>query len=184
MSHDWQESEQRSVKLEEDDPNIFRLYLDWLYRGTIPFQVHNAKQIECYPAHIYMEHVKAYVLGDKLQDGNFTDTVKDAMIGMSCSFLNDQWLPSPAAITYIYSNTPESSNMRTFLVDIYEDAGNGDTLQNVDDYPKLFLFDLIKALLVIGVLRDITMLDMPQGCAYHQHGDEPGLCYKHTASME
>jgi hypothetical protein len=77
MSRDWKESKQRSVHLPNDDPYAFELYLYFLYRGRLP-----AKPNRSEPAaeSEELQLAKAYVLGDRLQDGDFQDFIIDVMI--------------------------------------------------------------------------------------------------------
>jgi hypothetical protein len=102
MSKGWIEAQQRTVRLEEDSPNIFRIYLHWLYRGTIPAE--SAAGIEHYSEFLdhewseWMQLAKAYVLGDTLQDGDFADAVIDAMIEKSGQGASVDGL-SPAEMT-------------------------------------------------------------------------------------
>ncbi|KAI9928693.1 hypothetical protein MW887_001910 [Aspergillus wentii] len=92
MAGKWRESLQRTVKLPDEEPNIFTLYLHWLYYGALPVYCDKpglAGNSE------YLELAKAYVLGDKLLDSKFQDTVIDAIIEKSLSKAKDgaSWYP-------------------------------------------------------------------------------------------
>src|SRR5204862_7738693 len=124
MSNNWREAMERAVKLEDDDPDIFRLYLHWLYRGTLPCR----REEPGHPGNIeYIQLAKAYVLGDKLQDGRFQDTTVDAIIKKASSPARDglQWLPVGSAVRCIYDRTLPTSEARRLLVDIYVSHGSG-----------------------------------------------------------
>ncbi|RFU24056.1 hypothetical protein B7463_g12285, partial [Scytalidium lignicola] len=149
MNGIWKESGQRLVRLEEDDPNTFELYLHWLYRDTLPVRIDEpgpASNSE------YLQLAKAYILGDKLQDSDFKDVVTDAMIDKCKSKASDgrSWFPVGPVIKCIYDNTLESSKARRLLVDIYVHNGSGSWISDwakKDDIPKDFLYDITIALL-------------------------------------
>ena len=69
MSAAWKEAKEGVVSLPEDEPEIFKLYLQWLYNDTIPCEEKGPDHAD----HVeeYLRLSKAYVLGDKLQDGDF-----------------------------------------------------------------------------------------------------------------
>ena len=57
MKSDWKEGKEGSVLLEDEEPDIFRLYLHWLYRCTLPVPVDE-------PGHLgdgeYLQLAKCY----------------------------------------------------------------------------------------------------------------------------
>ncbi|WAO97088.1 Hypothetical protein NCS54_01479400 [Fusarium falciforme] len=146
----WRESEEGLVRLESDSPDVFNVYMQWLYYRTIPVRIDepgirgNAE---------YMLLAKAFVLGDKLQDGGFQDAVMDAMVDKTSSEASDsqKWFPVGPVIRFIYENTLASSKARLFLVDVYTFHGHGNWLTDwatQDDLPKEFLFDVARSKLV------------------------------------
>jgi hypothetical protein len=129
LSHDWKEAEEQTVRLEEDDLEIFKLYIHWLYRGTVFEFSENGYD---YGTGQYWSAAKAYVLGDKLQDGNFCDAAIDVFIdGLQQADYQDSdiedmcvgW-PYPGIVPYIYENTPEVSKIRQLMVDIFVYKGD------------------------------------------------------------
>ncbi|CAH0030527.1 unnamed protein product [Clonostachys rhizophaga] len=183
MSGDWSESRSRSVRLADEDPEIFHIYTQWLYHDTFPVQIDspgvkgNAE---------YLLLAKAYVLGDLLQDGNFKDAVLDAMIEKTTSRLSDgkTLFPVGPVIRHIYDNTMESSEARRLLVDLYTQHGQGDWLRKQacpEDLPKEFLYDLAVAVLD---KRDPLWGSTPEPCAYHQHKADKSICYKNRLAQK
>jgi hypothetical protein len=182
MSHNWQESEKRTVRLEEDEPDLFGIYLNWLYCRTLPTREHHWDYTEIF------QLAKAYVLGDRLQDGDFTDCVIDAFIetfkGMVRRSEKNRRYPSAWIITYIYDHTSESSVLRRLLVDIYTYAGEHHWVAKCepkDELPKAFLYSLAAAMFDIdkctrskAILNPVNLLAT---CHYHQHS-LPEQCYK------
>jgi hypothetical protein len=170
------ESESRAVRLEQEDPEIMQIYLNWLYRGTLPVRHDEQGSGE------YMELAQAYVLGDQLQDNDFTDAVIDAIIDKYQYY--NVW-PGYNTVSYIFDNTADSAKARRLLVDIYAYVGNAEVLDKVeknDSLPKAFLYRLAAALFNIDSRTRRNSPQSPRNlkntCIYHQHGPDPALCYK------
>jgi hypothetical protein len=180
MARDWKESKQRSIHLKDDDADTFELYLHWLYRGTLPVRINEPGLVGNSE---YLQMAKAYVLGDKLQDGDFKDVIIDAIIDKCKSIASDgrNWFPVGPVLRCIYDNTPTSSKARRLLVDIYVHDGSGDWLSDwvkQDDIPKDFLLDIAMAFLNKKKKNEESPSQKSSTCAYHQHGLEKTLCYK------
>jgi hypothetical protein len=119
-----------------------------------------------------------------LQDGEFADTVIDAIIDKTNTEASDgrRWSHGSDVIRYIYDNTLDSSKARQLLVDIEaHQVSGGEWLAKHADLPKAFLHSLAVVLLDIR-----SGMDKPEGlsgqsitCRYHQHGPDLTLCYKH-----
>jgi hypothetical protein len=178
MSGDWSESRNRSVRLEHDEPEVFQIYMHWLYRDTLPVRIDSvgvAGNAE------YLQLAKAYVLGDLLQDGNFKDVVLDAIIEKTTSKASDghRWYPVGPVIRHIYDNTLESSEARGLLVDLYTHHACGHWLYKwacPEDLPKQFLHDLAIAVLDKRVPKETP--HSPDSCKYHQHIADKSVCYR------
>lgn len=178
MNGNWETSTNRSVNLGEEDPELFDLYLHWLYSQTLLAQNDS-------PGHAgnaeYLQLAKAYVLGDMIQDAKFKDAVLDAMLFKSRSLASDgkYWYPVGPVIRYIYDRTLESSKARRLLVDMYTYHGQGNwltTWASEDDLPKQFLFDLAAAMLDIRPC--LKQLALTAGrCEYHEHAQDPSTCH-------
>lgn len=78
MSGAWLESPQHTIQLPEDEPEIFGIYVHWLYYDTLPVSCNE-------PSSEYLNLMKAYTLGDKLLDTKFQDTVIDAIVDKSAT---------------------------------------------------------------------------------------------------
>jgi hypothetical protein len=106
LGHDWKEAGQRSVQLEDDEPKIFQVYLNWLYCREFPYDDEEKSTL------VYGRLLKGYVLADKLQDGDFADAVLDEIIKTSqrvWALDGRPHLPGASFINYLYSNTLHSS---------------------------------------------------------------------------
>ncbi|MCJ1348330.1 hypothetical protein MMC31_006561 [Peltigera leucophlebia] len=146
MRSEWKESKERSIEFKDDDPETFEIYLHWLYCGTVPTRDDEEEPTSDVE---YLQLGKAYVLGDKLQDGTFKDVIIDVMMNKRGSRASDggQYFPGEQVVRYIYDNTPKSSKARDLLVDFYVSYGNELWLKGSEseELPKDFLMDLAVA---------------------------------------
>ena len=143
MSGEWRESSEDAVKLPEDEPEIFGVYVHWLYYGTMPV-IGNSPFLE------YLNLAKGYILGDKLLDTRYQDATIHAIIERSVTPHEDKlWYPLTSTIEHAYNNTGESAKIRKLLVDLYVFAGQGNWLnpKNASSVPQPFLFELSSKLL-------------------------------------
>ncbi|KAF4764617.1 hypothetical protein N7455_010935 [Penicillium solitum] len=158
MSGSWMESKEHTIELPEDDPKAFSIYSHWLYFAKIPGILEAAKQGESAnkSAQEYYDLVSAYVLGDKLLDAQFQNSVIDAIID-TCSKADSKdgkvYFPDANAVSYAYSNTTKFSKIREMLVDLYLHAAGDQWLS--EENPKEFLFSVAKGLAERRRLRSI-----------------------------
>ncbi|KAJ9655667.1 hypothetical protein H2201_008747 [Coniosporium apollinis] len=147
--NDWKESTERVVPLPVDDPDVFSLFVGWLY--NCKFSTKN----DVGGAEGNREYVmlaKLYVLGDKLQATGFKHSVIDAILGKTVAPLqptNHHWHPLGSVIRYLYESTPPASPARCLLVDLYVYHGQGNWLTTHatdEDVTRDFLLDLSVAL--------------------------------------
>jgi hypothetical protein len=74
---EWKEARERTIPLPEDDPDVFSVYQQFLYGGLIYTSYKNAPSR---PDDEYKVLVKAYILGEKIMDQEFKDSIVDAII--------------------------------------------------------------------------------------------------------
>lgn len=144
----WLESAQHTIRLPEDEPEIFSIYVHWLYYGTFPVYCDKPGR----PANQeYLKLVKAYTLGDKLMDTVFQNAAIDAIVEKSTSMASDghKWYPDTEVVEFAYNNTNKSAPIRQLLVDMYVSVGHSEWLddENPDSVPQPFLFELSSKLL-------------------------------------
>ncbi|KAL7936955.1 hypothetical protein V8C35DRAFT_332213 [Trichoderma chlorosporum] len=176
----WQTSPSEPVALKEEDPEIFEVYVHWLYFGTLPVQ-NDKPGLEGNAE--YVQLAKAYVLGDFLVDVNFKNAVMDTMFIKSHSMASDGRRPHPAGpvIRYIYEKTPESSPPRRFLVDLFAYFGKAKWLEpkwiSEDDLPEQFIRDLLTAMFKHrrppSEYKDSEM----KKCQYHELVPDSDNCF-------
>lgn len=168
MAGPWKEAQDRTVSLPDDDPEIFALYVHWLYYGTLPVCCDepglpgNAE---------YLALVKAYILGDKILDYSFQNAAIEAMVEKSHSTAQDgkRWYPVGEVIEFAYDHTNPSDLLRELLVDMYASYGKSGWLDEwgeQENVPQSFLLKLASRLLdTCGCTHE--PLD---ACNYQSHG--------------
>lgn len=110
LTGDWKEATEKTVKLPEDDPNVFECYLSLVIAGRIPVgkyinkgKVHSRAKIRQEVYATYSRLIELFVLCDKLQDRQGINTVIDTIIEQSLvsytvSDQNDPDHPSSGSI--------------------------------------------------------------------------------------
>lgn len=182
----WETSTSGSVTLKEEDPEVFEIYLHWLYFEKLPVQNDNPG-LEGNTE--YVQLAKAYVLGEMLQDVTFKDAVLDVILIKCRSKASDghNWFPVGPAVRYIYEGTPESSAARRLLVDLYTYYGHAEWLTqwaNKDDLPKQFLLDLAIATLEKRPRPPASLALKAGTCEYHEHLPDPNSCYVNSSASK
>lgn len=110
----FREAESNEVKLPDDEPETFDNFVQWLY--TREFE--NPKTESGGPNWVCM--FDAYVLADKLGAPKFSNYVMNLMVHEAETRWDQKLgLPDAAAVCIAYENTPGSSPLRRFLVDLY-----------------------------------------------------------------
>ena len=161
LSHNWKESEDNVIRLPEDEPEIFDLYVQVLFTGKIPVgEVMSIDESEKDEANSEDEAVKQasleyirlgklYVFAEKLQDVTTKNLTVTAFVeALSLRRLGMRHFPNSDVITLIYNGTPKPCPIRELLVDIYAiyavPSWWGKDV--AEDYPKDFLFDTMRRL--------------------------------------
>lgn len=141
MSGEWKESSQRTIQLPDDEPGIIKLYIHWLYCGTLPVICGKPYGKE------YTFLVKAYILGDKLLDTKFQNAAINAIVERSVTPYKDGiwYYPCGSLMTYVYDNSNESDRIRDLFVDLYAMYGKSTWLNST--YPNPFILKLASVLL-------------------------------------
>ncbi|KAF1950253.1 hypothetical protein CC80DRAFT_598275 [Byssothecium circinans] len=137
----WKESDEKTIRLPEDHPDVFGLYVAMIYMGRLYVL---PSESDTYGGQ--HELCELYILADKLQDISSKNLVVDALLvharrARIC-------LSSIETLKFVYGNTPDGSLLRELLVDAFVDLMD-DTWsdEEIDDLPKEFLADLSNGLL-------------------------------------
>jgi hypothetical protein len=182
ISVGWNEAQHQPIHIRPDDQMVFQVYVRFLNCGTIPAVFPYAGVFGGVPETAkYMQIIEAYLLGEKLHEDNFCDTMVDRFI-LTCheAALGYGKFFGEDVIKYIYGNTPESSKLRRLLVDVYAYHAHGNWLPN----GAAEFVHSVAAKALEDTQRDRrnefvkNPVDLNHTCAYHRHGPDPKLCYE------
>ncbi|KAL3477661.1 hypothetical protein BJX99DRAFT_269737 [Aspergillus californicus] len=175
LTRDWEDATERRILFPDDDPEIFELYLHWLYFGQFPLeeeecddnntlnkedshevdsQANDEENIKSLTKNDYptlgdqnMLLAKAYVLGGEIFCHKFQNAAIDAIIEGSKKGV----IPGHDAVRYMYHHTAASDKIRQLFIDLYVEYGRGCWFTEVYEefMSKYFLVDLTSALLTL-----------------------------------
>ena len=186
LKKEWKEGQERVIPLPEEKQDIFDIYLQWLYSNKIFLPSH-----ACSGDRRYNVLAHLYVLGERLIDDTFQDTVMNAVIAALRERQPDgvHYDPSIYAIWTVYEGTPENSPIRRLLVDLALERRGAPQVAAIN--PRFLSSEFLKDF-CIGLLKDREKGKRRRGrpkrgttrreilasgspCAYHKH--KPGeLC--------
>ncbi|KAF2869216.1 hypothetical protein BDV95DRAFT_468859, partial [Massariosphaeria phaeospora] len=104
----WQEADEMMVKLPDELPSIFTMYLDCVYHNEVPVSNHPDGYRE------FDLLARIYVLAEKLMDVTAKNLVVNAMIAQG----EEYSVPDKNDVCTLYDGTPEASPARKLYVDI------------------------------------------------------------------
>jgi hypothetical protein len=166
------------VKLPDDDPQIFNIYVNWIYH----------RHVTLYPAQGYFDEdeapkyraLAAYMLSDKLLDDDFNDAVCDALgIALITAKTDGScWVPSVSFVAALYDQTQLASKLRKLFVHDICSYGKNDPRFD-PKYNLEFLFDC--AVCAHGRSKDGTCTAVAK-CAFHEHDNARTTCYRNKYS--
>jgi len=175
VEKDWQEKKNNLIELPEDEPEVFEEYFAWLYSKSHVSR--SGKSTPINEINADFEHMrKLWMFGDKVLDHDFCDMVVDALI--STAKLVGRW-PIPS-IFKIREVCGPNAPIRQFLVDMYLHLAHDTWFEekynlNVDAYKEIVhAFALKKSTSPTKANAPWTL----DGCVYHWHKKEGGICYK------
>ncbi|KAI9686116.1 MAG: hypothetical protein M1820_010690 [Bogoriella megaspora] len=184
LSTRWKEGQTRKIELPEDEEDAFELYVRWLLTRQI-WSVDIADDCSDKNTEDITEEmllIRAYCLGEMVQDTEFKDAVLDALIEENTKFP----IVAVDSLDYAWKHTRPGSPLRNFLSHYWVRLVYSDQLLDLDNSSN---YELVKDLLAASIER-IGELDgtgaeneiaeqCAEGhtCAYHEHGGSM-LCYK------
>lgn len=175
LKKEWAKKDDESIDLRDQDVEIFKIYVNWLYTSQVSVESDPAETVKPTGAK-YTQLAHSYALGEHLCDTDFQDSVINSIIGYSRikNTANNSSYPGPQTINVIYNNTVTNSPARRLVVDFYVRFGtDGWTTDSITMHHE-FLGDLSKALLKDRVLlhkheKNFTALVEGIACKYHHH---------------
>lgn len=112
LSKEWKESEERVVRLPEQYPEAFDIYLRWIYSGKLVVGKIDIQDTQAYDS-FTNSLSRAYILGEMLQDVDFKEAVID---GLFETIEPTERVPARQA-KFLFDNTPKNAPIRRMLVD-------------------------------------------------------------------
>lgn len=164
---EWKEAQDRTIPLPEDDPDVFSVYQQWLYGGLIHTRPINAPSK---PDDEYRTLVKAYLLGEKMLDGNFKDSIADAIVEkLRFTHKFDTGLTD-----LVFENTLPASPLRRLWLDAYYNFGSPEWLNASlvgDSINAEFMVEFSRYQIQFRASSGAFGPDAMFGsCTYHGHG--------------
>jgi hypothetical protein len=148
MKPEWASSraEPRLVDLTDQDPEIFKIYLHWLYFKNVPTVI-TENFASSNPEFVTL--AKCYILGEMLMDIGFKNAVLDALFdAIKYQPYYKARYPGPKSTRIIYSGTVEGPPARHLLVDMWVTEATKDWAEFMtNNMLTAFTHDLAKALL-------------------------------------
>lgn len=174
---DWKADKDCTIKLPEEDPEMFRVYAEWLYTGKITAEVHfDDNHFDFY---VWTTLAKLYIIGVKVEDTVFQDQVVDLIVhamqrnAIRTKDCNGGKAPDAPTIELIYQHTVTHSPARRLLVDLYILHSNQAWIgSEIAEMNRDFVNDLCEELLVKLTGADpkpCKELERGIACAYHHH---------------
>jgi hypothetical protein len=173
----FQEAKNKIVRLEDDEPNTFELFVHWLYYQRFPekrcsddesiLELWNDPDAFDTDRYIYL-----YVFGDKYDVAKLRlDTLNEMVRFMRKEEVSD--LPSSRAVGAAFSSLPSDSPMCRLIVDIhcrYEEPKQQDCREDFDNV--LFLQSLWRKYAKFRMkaeIKDNDFIEDVKFCDYHEH---------------
>ena len=123
MNGNWTESQERVVRLPEDKPEIFELYLELLYTNQIPVV---GIEKDSYTTQ-FMALTRLYVLSERLCDVKSKNSIVAAMIAGNT---DSGIFPIGHSIRELYSETPANSPARRLYARLFASSARPEMLEN------------------------------------------------------
>jgi len=129
MNGKWAEADSRAVKLPDDKPETFALYLNFVYTGQLITMRKSAEELAILTEDTFVDYIvdefddifRLYVLAEKLQDASAKNAAITAAVEVAQlkSVAKKCTVPSLSTANHVYEGTPEGSPARRFLADMW-----------------------------------------------------------------
>lgn len=113
MSSPWKEQREGAIKLTDDCPAIFQIYVHWLYTRTIKLQKdydYDRRYPRCNPRTLAL--AKALVMGDALMDDAFMFAVEQKLVEKPITYI---MAPFGMTTQFIWENSAPNSRPRRIV---------------------------------------------------------------------
>ncbi|KAH9845206.1 hypothetical protein Tdes44962_MAKER06780 [Teratosphaeria destructans] len=153
LSKPWKESTERTILLPDDEPNIVKLYVQYLYRKQLCIKVVDEHSLKLQNHENHPEFftlATLYVFGEKIGDIGFKNAVLDAFIQRMNDDTPDggKRYPVNKVVDIIYRGTMAGSKARQLMLDVHVWRGGSWWItENPEENNKEFLMELSRALM-------------------------------------
>ncbi|KAF2470510.1 uncharacterized protein BDR25DRAFT_314689 [Lindgomyces ingoldianus] len=146
MSEQYHGSGERAVKLQNESPEIFTMFVKMLYGDTLLTMAPKKTDLGGdSDTDGYISLFKLYVLVEKLEDIESKEMISDRIQQFTTLVDMDGPVacPPPCCIKIVYEGTPSGDPARRLLIELYVSYQDKTCLSGaVDSVPKEFLYDL------------------------------------------
>ncbi|GIZ43510.1 hypothetical protein CKM354_000673500 [Cercospora kikuchii] len=166
----WEEGRSREIHLPEHDPEIVKIYLNWVDIGELDYE--DETDVERNESGVFYRLIHAFLLGDKLLAPDFKDAVTDAVASV---YADGLWMPGKGLRQILYENTMPGATLRRMVI---RQLSMGTPLAVMEDEPQSLLYDLSHELAEgkSKALRDFKK--EVEDCIYHEHQAGAEHCYR------
>lgn len=176
----WKESIKRTVKLPEEDPELFRIFEAFIYSGRVYSQKDGDEYEDENGRSVSWEFgrlMSLWLLGDRLQASAFKDAIVDTLIEK----INSEGAVPMKSFAAIYEGSVHPSPMKELLVETAAREWDTEDIDDIDmdETGSAFIKDLAKAqrkYLADGIPESAPYWEGPT-CMYHEHAENKP-CYK------
>ncbi|PSN66888.1 hypothetical protein BS50DRAFT_634349 [Corynespora cassiicola Philippines] len=134
LKNEWEEGVTRTIKLPDDEPNIFAIYFSWLMIGKLYLDLDENGLIPLSSWTL----CKAFVFGDTRGSLEFCNACIDCL----CQKISQKRYIHMPKIKWIYSNTLPGSSLRKLMIHV--PIANSTWDMRRFNLPAEFLLDLIE----------------------------------------
>jgi hypothetical protein len=176
LERPWKEAEDRMISLDDIEPGVFNLFINWLYTQNLPadssewFEAGGMKDTPPRDQWINrdMLRLKLYVFADRF----LIPTLRKQLSLQIANDTNISCSPHPEVLLFAAENIPENDSIYDFFVDTTSrhfdhDADGEDNKQLWDSLPPGFVLRCLKRIVTVHEwYHDDDVLD---ACNYHYH---------------
>jgi hypothetical protein len=144
LSREWKEAAEKVVKLPDDDPEVFAIYVHHLYTGELAVKPEEQYYAADNYVKTYQDFAHLYVFAEKVQGIETKNAVIRAMLDAGRIVLPKRTsiCPGSSIISVIYKGTPAECPARRLLVDFWTYRAVGVWFKSSDLHVE-FMQDLL-----------------------------------------
>ena len=143
LNGNWTESEGRIVRLAEDNPETFGIYMNLVYTGFVLTDTLDKSKTRSMICDEFNVLGRLYVLCEKLQDRAAKNSTIEGLLEVSMETCENKYgCPRSDTIALVYRGTCAGSVGRRLMVDLWRKIAVEYLTKCSDELPKEFVVDL------------------------------------------